>query len=200
MASINSFIIDKLYRRNVLRYIDEEINKKIKKGKKDTLFSDEDIVIDMKNFSKYKPKPIDSEDEYEDRYSDDFEVDQLHRYEQNVVGILKFISSNTNCETFSHFNFKSNIYNFDTTMGKHSSDGWLYSISILLLINEDKLVDYHYLSHSVGPYTEKKHILIYGKKLLFNMTEDEFDGLMSQECCSDYSDCSDNGDFSNSNE
>ena len=186
MANIALFVKDDTYRRKVLKYIDLEINKKISNKHNKVFFNDSNIVIDLKNFHKFKPDEVDSEDEYEDKYDDDFEIEQLHRYESNLVTILNYllqhhqtISKNSKCN-FTQINFKCNKYDFSSAVKNKYSEGWIYSVFILLLI-DDKLLDYYYISQSVGDhYQNKQHILAYDNELLFKLSENEFDSMFSE--------------------
>ena len=190
MADITQFIMDSEYRRLVLKFIDLKINNTIKKHEEDISYDTSNIRIDLKKLKKFKPNEIDSEDEYEDKWGDDFEVDQIHRYEDNMVIILKYLlddNSKIQNKKITHIIFRDNIYNFNSSIKKNNfekeqiyskkwvySEGWIYSISILMLI-DDKLLDYHYLSQSIGTHYKKyQHILAYDGKLLFDLVEKEF--------------------------
>ena len=206
MADIIRFITDSEYRRLVLKFVDLEINNTIKKHKNAS-----NIVIDLKKLKKFKPNEIDSEDEYEDRWGDDFEVDQIHRYEDDMVIILKYLldgNSKIQNKKITHIIFRDNIYNFNSSIKKNNSEkepidhkkwayseGWIYSISILMLI-DDKLLDYHYLSQSIGKHYKKyQHILAYDEKLLFDLVEKEFYKLYPE---SEYNDDSKSNENSES--
>lgn len=178
MANTSIFIINESYRRQVLKYV--ELKKRSKPGKK---------VVEINDLSEMSTNELNSddedefEDEFEGRSGDDFEINELHRYETNMVTILKYLIDKkkyTNAN-ITHISFGCTKKDFDMKIHNKFSDEWLYVINIKMIIN-DELLDYHYVSQSMDTYyRNEQHILAMDKELLFNLQGDEFDKLFPEE-------------------
>lgn len=118
----------------------------------------------------------DNDDEYDidedmQRFGDDFEVTELVRYEGEIKKVLKRYVKYTKSQPDKMIIFKMHFdcIKHDTsvmiTNGKYS-EGWLYVVHIVMLINDD-VVDYTNMSHKIAKhYDNEQHILgINGKKI-----------------------------------
>lgn len=187
MAHIGKFIEDKSYRRDILSRIELKMRYITNKNENSGMVSDfldpvvkiNDIIGDNLSDSVSEDDLSDSvsEDEFEDRDGDDFEIDQLHRYETNIINILKYLVNKNNKYTnmkITHLHFVCTKKDFDVKIGNKYVSEWLYVINIKMLIDK-KLVDYHSISHHISKYYKNaQHILAVDDKILFDVQDDAF--------------------------
>ena len=159
-----------LYMANIVKFIENEDYRRLIMSQ-----AKNNKVVELR--SNYKPKKVDSEDDYTDRYGDDFEVGEIFRYESYIVQSLKILTDKVtiNNPKITHIYFNSIIKNFDMSMGTKYASGWLYLMNIRMLI-DGKILDYHNLSHSIcNHYKNEQHILAFDDELLCDLPDEEFD-------------------------
>lgn len=83
MASVKEFISNKEYRGKFLKQIELELRDGPTEKNKVIIELDESKCLDLID--------SDSDNEFEERYGDDFEVTDLHRYEYNIINALQYL-------------------------------------------------------------------------------------------------------------
>jgi len=177
MANINNFITDETYRRDILKKVVYQ-RRTIDNANAKKEFLKDSGVIKISDIIGLKIKNSESDDEFEDRYGDDFEVDQLHYYEDNMIATLKnLIKTN---DKYSNMDIIEIYFNcvtkkdFDVKIGGKYSSGWLYVINIKMLI-DGKILDYNHISHNMDKYYDyENHILAFDNVLLYNGSDKNF--------------------------
>jgi hypothetical protein len=171
-ASVKKFISNYKYRRQIL----EQIAKKIAK-----LEDTETVTVHSR-----QAKEWNEDEQYKDRIGDDFEVDEIHRYEHDLVNAFKVLcrllpDTMNEKARFTRLKFDTVIGNFDAESGGVYGGGWFYFINFWIVINE-KMFSYHrkdcHLDHGQRNgevYNEKKHIIAYDGTYLCSVNEDRWD-------------------------
>lgn len=180
MATINDFITNEKYRREILKQIVLKTRSICKKKRKDYFFRENQIVIEM---DKIIPKMFhsknnnESDDDFSGREGDDFDIGEIHRYQTNMSIILKLLINKDDKYQnmkITHFHITCTKTDPDIKLGEKYSSGWLYVVNIKMLI-DNKILDYHYISHHVDKYYKnEQHIIAFNDELLYNIQDNEF--------------------------
>lgn len=177
MANITQFIENESYRRDILKQVAIKLDKIEKKNSKEEDVFKKDPIV--KIYKKFKPND-DSEDLYGERCGDDFGIEEIHRYEEDIVEALKIFGKKYPHEInkpITKIYFSSIIKDDEIQMGNTYPKMWLYIINVKMLI-DNSVLDYHNISHNLSHddtyFENEQYILAYDNELLCNCSEDEF--------------------------
>jgi len=164
MANLKKFLTKPKYRRNIVRQVEYKCRQANYKRYLAKIVEIEDKPFDYSLDS-------DNDDDYDidediQRFSDDFEVTELVRYEDDIKRALKLYAKHVNYDvtddkktiTGMYFDCIKKDFSVTVADGKYS-EGWIYVVHIVMLVDED-IVDYTNVRHSIANhYHNDQHIL-----------------------------------------
>ncbi len=184
MANINSFINDVNYRHNVLNKIElfrESINDFNSKNYTINHINDSVRLHDVLLNNDINTELENNDNSTKFYCSNDYDFDQLHKYEKNIQTVLKIFLNDYICSesNIDEFYFRADVKDMGMKFGTVYTKEWIHLINIKMLIN-DKVLDYRYIWHQIGDfYNDKRHVIAYNSILLYNLSHDLFEKFPS---------------------